>query len=178
MGHGKDQVTPSELRKAIAQARSSLGAHLRSLSNLALPSVGTDPGEKMMQTKKKAPANAKVTNKSKADAKSSPAPKPKAAATKKTSAGRKSGGVAAKAGHVLDTMAAGAVIGAVKAAAQSIAQNETKSLKGSGKRSKSTSDVLSEIAPGAAVGAVAGAARAVVPDNGKAKGKAAKGTKR
>jgi hypothetical protein len=178
MGHGKDQVTPAELRQAIAQARSSLGAHLRSLSILPLPSGGTDPGDKTMQTKKKAPANAKTADNSKADPRSSPGSKATTTAKKKPSVARKVNGVAAKAGKVLDTMAAGAVIGAVKAAAQSIAQNEAKSLEGTGKASKSTSDVLSEMAPGAAVGAVTGAARAVVPDNSKAKGTAAKGAKR
>ena len=167
MGHGKDEVTasPTELREAIAQARTSLGAHLRSLSNLALPNG--DTGDKTMQTKKQAPANAKTAKKPKAEAKS----KLEARTTtkRKTPVSLKANGVAAKAGQILDTMAAGAVVGAVKAAAQSIAQNEAKSLKGNRKASKSTSDVLSEMAPDAAVGAVAGAARAVVPENAKAK---------
>jgi hypothetical protein len=174
MGQGKDHVnaSPTELRKAIAQARTDLEEHIRSLSDSTLPK--NDHGAKKMQTKKMIDsAHTKASTKSKADSKSDSGAKP--LAKRKTSVARKASGVAAKAGHVLDTMAAGAVAGAVKAAAQSIEENEAKSLKS--RSSKTTSAVLSEMAPNAAVGAVAGAARAVVPD-AEAKGKSKNGKKR
>ena len=171
MGQGTDRVnaSPTELRKAIAQARTELDEHIRSLSDSTLPK--NDLGAKKMQTKKIASAHAKTSTKSKAESKSDSSAKPPA--KRKTSVARKASGVAAKAGHVLDTMAAGAVVGAVKAAARSIEENEAKSLKS--RSSKTTGDVLSEMAPNAAVGAVAGAARAVVPEtDAKAKSKNSK----
>jgi hypothetical protein len=173
MGQGKDHVnaSPTELRKAIAQARTDLEKHIRSLSDTALPQ--NNLGAKKMQTKKIASGQTKASAKSKGDSKSDSGAKP--LTKRKTSVARKASGVAAKAGHVLDTMAAGAVVGAVKAAAQSIQENEAKSLKS--RTSKTTSDVLSEMAPNAAVGAVAGAARAIVPA-AKAKGKSQNGKKR
>jgi len=72
-------------------------------------------------------------------------------------------------------MAAGAVVGAVKAAAQSITEKEAKTLKTKRTSSPSTSEVLNEMAPDAAIGAVVGAAQAVMPDGsesgpGKRKG--------
>jgi len=75
--------------------------------------------------------------------------------------------VAATAGHVLDTMAAGAVTGAVKAAAQSIEENEAQSFKNGRKSSPLTGEVLGEMAPDAAIGAIVGAAQAVMPDGPK-----------
>ena len=77
-------------------------------------------------------------------------------------------------------MAAGAVVGAVKAAAQSIPEEGVQTLKG--KSTPTTGEVLGEMAPDAAVGAVVGAARAVMPEGsapgkGKAAGKSAKGAK-
>jgi hypothetical protein len=173
MGQGKDHVnaSPTELRKAIAQARTDLEKHIRSLSDSTLPE--NDRGVKKMQTKKIASGQKKTSAKSKSDSKSDLSAKP--LAKRKTSGARKASGVAAKAGHVLDTMAAGAVVGAVKAAAQSIEDNEAKSPKS--RSSKTTSDVLSEMAPDAAVGAVAGAARAIVPA-AEAKAKSQNGKKR
>jgi hypothetical protein len=173
MGQGKDHVnaSPTELREAIAQARTDLEEHIRSLSDSTLPK--NDHGAKKMQSKKIASAHTKTSTKSKADSKSHSGAKPPA--KRKTSVARKASGVAAKAGHVLDTMAAGAVVGAVKAAAQSIEENEAKSLKS--RSSKTTSKVLSEMAPNAAVGAVAGAARAMVPE-AEAKGNSQNGKKR
>jgi len=80
--------------------------------------------------------------------------------------------VTAKAGRALDTMAAGAVVGAVKAAAQALEENK--------KAPRSTGKVLGEIAPDAAIGAVAGAAQAMMSDGAetkKGKGKSAKSAK-
>ncbi len=173
MGQRNDHVnaSPTELRKAIAQARTDLEKHIRSLSNSTLPK--NDLGANKMQTKKSASGQSKATAKSKGDSKPDSGAKP--LAQRKTSVARKASGVAAKAGHVLDTMAAGAVVGAVKAAAQSVEENEAKSLKS--RSSKTTSDVLSAMAPNAAVGAVAGAARAIVPA-GEAKGKSQNAKKR
>jgi hypothetical protein len=173
MGQGKDHVTasPTELRKAIGQARSDLEKHVRSLSDSIRPK--NDLGAKKMQTKKIASGQTQASAKPKGDSKSDTGAKP--LAKRKTNGARKASGVAAKAGHVLDTMAAGAVVGAVKAAAQSIQENEAKSLKS--RSTKTTSDVLSEMAPNAAVGAVAGAARAIVPAD-EAKGKSQNGKKR
>jgi hypothetical protein len=173
MGQGKDHVnaSPTKLREAIAKARTDLEEHIRSLSDSTLPK--NDHGAKKMQTKKIASAHTKKSTKSKADSNSDSGAKPPV--KRKTSVARKASGVAAKAGHVLDTMAAGALVGAVKAAAQSIEENEAKSLKS--RSSKTTSAVLSEMAPNAAVGAVAGAARAIVPE-AEAKGKSEIGKKR
>jgi hypothetical protein len=60
-------------------------------------------------------------------------------------------------------MAAGAVVGAVKAAAQAIDENQVRSLKGRGRKPASTSAVLGDLAPDAAMGAVVGAAQSVLP---------------
>ena len=67
MGQGKDRVnaSPTELRKAIAQARTELDEHIRSLSDPTLPK--NDLGAKKMQTKKIASAHAKTSTKSKAE---------------------------------------------------------------------------------------------------------------
>ena len=118
MGQGKDHVSasPTELRKAIAQARSDLEKHVRSLSDSTLPK--NDLGAKKMQTKKIASGQTKASAKPKGDSKSDTGAKP--LAKRKTNGARKASGVAAKAGHVLDTMAAGAVVGAVAGAARAI----------------------------------------------------------
>jgi hypothetical protein len=165
MGQGKDEIedSPAQLREAIAQARTDLGAHLSALGETPQPHI--ERANKMTTAHKK-PKDEKEEASAK---KKSP---------KKSSGARKVKSVAAKAGHVLDTMAAGAVVGAVKSAAQSIAQNESK--RGLRKSSPSTGEVLGEIAPGMATGAVVGAAQAVMPeslkgDKPKEKKKVAKG---
>src|SRR5580693_2168843 len=98
MGQGKDQVnaSPTELRKAIAQARTDLEKHIRSLSDSTLPK--NDLGVKKMQTKKIASGQTKASAKSKGDSKADSGAKPPA--KRKASVARKAGGVAAKAGHV------------------------------------------------------------------------------
>jgi hypothetical protein len=68
-------------------------------------------------------------------------------------------------------MAAGAVVGAVKAAAHAVDEGQVQSLKGRGKKSASTTAVLGELAPDAAMGAVVGAAQAVLPVEEEPKGK-------
>src|SRR4029077_8537381 len=70
MGQGKAQVnaSPTKLRKAIAQARTRLKEHIRSLSDSTLPK--NDLGAKKMQTKKIASAHTKTSTKSQADSKS------------------------------------------------------------------------------------------------------------
>ena len=81
----------------------------------------------------------------------------------------RSEGVVAKAGAALDTMAAGAVVGAVKAAARALDdENKAKALKGRKSKSSSTSAVLGELAPDAALGAVAGAAQTMLPEEPEA----------
>jgi len=107
-------------------------------------------------------------------------PKSSGSKSKQGSPTRRAKGVAATAGHVLDKMAAGAVEGAVKAAAQSITANEAKGLKSGRKSSPSTGEVLGEMAPDAAVGAIVGAAQAVMPDGAekeKTKGSSSKEAK-
>ncbi|WP_337176304.1 hypothetical protein [Paludisphaera sp.] len=110
---------------------------------------------------------AKSPAKSKTNPKSEASSKP--AKAKRSS---KSQGMVAQAGSTLDTMAAGAVVGAVKAAARAIDENEVKALKGRGKRATSTADVLGEMGPDAALGAVVGAAGTVLPVEEKAEEKA------
>jgi hypothetical protein len=180
MGQGKNEVyaSPSEIRKAIAEARSDLGAHLGALNPLNLLGVGESPGDTKMPTVKK-PSSHKGA---KAAARKSEPKKPdsevKAAKSNSSAHGAKakkrpakSEGVVAKAGAVLDTMAAGAVVGAVKAAARAIDENQVQALKGRGKNSPSTSAVLGDLAPDAAMGAVVGAAQSVLPVEEKPKGK-------
>jgi hypothetical protein len=198
MGQGKDEVdaSPAEIRKAIAEARSDLGARLGALNPLNLLGVGASPGgAEMSTTKPNASKGAKSSSKKSTARKSEPK---KAVATlkgsgKAASAGskspkrgakatRKDEGVVAKAGAALDTMAAGAVVGAVKAAAAAIDEDKVMSLKGGGKKAASTADVLGELAPDAAMGAVAGAMRTVLPaeeeeEEEKPKAKGAKKSK-
>lgn len=186
MGQGKDEVdaSPSEIRKAIAEARSDLGAHLGALNLLNLLGMGESPGDTTMPTVKK-PGSPKGR---KAAAKKSEPKKPDSKAkaaktdssTNRTKAKKrpaKAQGVAAKAGAALDTMAAGAVVGAVKAAAHAIDENQVQALKGSGKKSPSTSAVLADLAPDAAMGALVGAAQTVLPVEEKPEAKAGGGTK-
>src|SRR4051812_29981210 len=125
MGQGNDDIeeSPARLREAIAQVRDDLGAHLGELWALRLPTSKNDhdDGDQAMTSESKPKRSA--SRGEQPAAKSKPTPKSKA---KSTSKGKKSSpagiveGVASKAGHVLDTMAAGAVVGAVKAAAQSL----------------------------------------------------------
>lgn len=186
MGQGKDEVdaSPSEIRKAIAKARSDLGAHLGALSPLNLLGMGGSPGETKMPTVKKPSSSKGAKTAAKKAEPKKPESKVKAtkgsASTTGTKAKKRSPktqGVVAKAGAVLDTMAAGAVVGAVKAAAQAIDENQVQALKGSGTKSPSTGEVLSELAPGAAMGAVMGAAQTVLPVEEKPKSKSSKKAK-
>ena len=160
MGQGNDEVagSPAQIREAIAQARADLGEHLSALGNPP-PSSGPDgPGEKTMPTPtKRSEAKGEKSSPKAAKAKTTPGPKKKVSTTKMVK------GVAAKAGEVIDTMAAGAVAGAITAAAQSISEGKAKALKGRRKAAISTREVLAEIAPDAAMGAVVGAAKAVMP---------------
>lgn len=167
MAQRKDEVveSPAQLREAIAQARADLGAHLSALGNQVSPNPGDNPMPTQPKPKRAAAKSEKpAAKKEKPAAKNEkPAAKTKAAAkpshAKKTSTAK---GTAAKAGKVLDTMAAGAVVGAVKAAAQAIAQNEPKASKA--KRQPTTGKVLGKMGPDAAVGAIVGAAQAVMPE--------------
>jgi len=117
-----------------------------------------------MQTKQTA---AKTTKGSKTIAKSNTktelapkTPKKTPSKSKKSTPARIAKGAAVQAAHALDTMAAGAVVGAVKAAAQAINEKEAK-----GRKSPtSTGQVLGEIAPDAAMGALAGAAQSMMPE--------------
>jgi len=193
--------SPADIRAAIANTRDELSQHLSELSNRFFPPKGADgPNEASMPTEKrtKPPTHSgaeardssksgKPTGKRLSPGKTDVKDTKKSTSTKKTSAPkpgsarkstttRKVKSVTAKAGQVLDTMMAGAVVGAVKAAAQAVSQNEASNgLKGAGKKrdamAPSTGEVLGEMAPGAAVGAVVGAAKAVMPDESKAKKK-------
>ncbi len=119
---------------------------------------------------KKPAAKPKKTDEAvaKSDKKTKPARK---TAAKKSTAARVAKGAAVQAAQALDTMAAGAVVGAVKAAAESVNETEAKGRR----KPASTGKVLREIAPDAAMGALAGAARAMIPEGTKpAKPKAAK----
>jgi len=189
VGQGNDETvdSPAQIREAIAQARTDLGAHLSALGDPQLPNGADGPGDQPMPAKRASTARAKSTDNSKspiaktakptvksakpkgekavkadsaAKPKSKPKSKPKAKAKTSTPA-KIVKGAAATAGHALDAMAAGAVVGAVKAAAKSIAEKESK---GRRKSSPSTGKVLGEMAPDAAMGALAGAAEAMLPD--------------
>ncbi|MFO0908822.1 MAG: hypothetical protein U0794_10770 [Isosphaeraceae bacterium] len=83
----------------------------------------------------------------------------------KSSTGRIVAKVASRAGEVLDTMAAGAVVGAIKAAAQTVEKDGIKPVRGRRKSASPTGEVLGEIGPDVAVGAIAGAAEAVIPQS-------------
>jgi hypothetical protein len=86
---------------------------------------------------------------------------------------------------VLDTLVAGAVVGAVTGAARAVAQEPTAvsagepaTLAGSPAQAGTpgTKQVLGELAPGAAVGAVSGVAKAVLPPEKPKRAAAAKKT--
>ncbi len=82
-------------------------------------------------------------------------------------------GIVQKTGEVLDTVLAGAVVGAITGAARNLAHEPTavpasgtlelRSAPGAKQESPTTGEVLSELASGAAVGAVAGAAKSILP---------------
>lgn len=197
MDQGKDEIagSPAQIREAIARARDELGTHLSALVDPQSPT--DDTGDTTMPTrekpkeagakrvKKTAAASKKTTAKSRssASAKSSGAKASGAKSSSAKSSGAKSSGAKSKkqattrvarkavdkAGRVLDEMAAGAVVGAVKAAAQAVAEKK--------KAPRSTGKVLGEMAPDAAVGAVVGAAQAVMPDDAKTSKSKGKGTK-
>jgi hypothetical protein len=79
--------------------------------------------------------------------------------------------VLARTGEVLDTVVAGAVVGAITGAAQSVAKEPTAVTGSPGAMDRSpaaaggpgTKRILGELAPGAAAGAVSGAAKSVLP---------------
>jgi len=203
VGQGKDEIveSPAQIREAIARARDELGTHLSALVNPQSPSG--EAGDKTMPTEERSKragaksekntsaaskkTSAKTGSAASANAKSSGAKSSGSKSSSAKSSGAKSSGAksrkqaparvakdaASKAGRVLDTMAAGAVVGAVKAAAQALSEKK--------KAPRSTGKVLGEMAPDAAVGAVVGAAQAVMPDGAevkKSKGKSTKGAKR
>lgn len=194
MGEREEEVdaSPSEIRKAITKARSDLGAHLDALHPLNLIGLGESPGEPEMPTTKNSSAPkggktaAKKSTAGKSEAENAVSKRKgsgggaKASAKEKSSQNgsnraakhrpaKKAEGVMAKAGDVLDTMAAGAVVGAVKAAARSIDENKIQGFKGGAKKAASTADVLGDLAPGLAMGAVVGAAETVLPVEQKRK---------
>jgi len=177
VGQKEDEIerSPEQIREAISQARSDLGEHLRALSEPPFPS-----GDEKMAVHEKRERTVAKSDKQVAKSETKTKTKSSGAKSKKATPARIVKGAAATAGHVLDTMAAGAVVGAVKAAAQAITEQEAKSPKGKRKTSPSTGEVLSEMAPDAAVGAIAGAAHSVLPEGGEsdtAKPKGAKATK-
>ncbi len=145
MGHGKDEVarTPAQIREEIAQVRAVLGKHLGDLSDPKYLKQGKRPGVKKMPTKRATTSKA------------GPKKSKTGTATKAVQ------GIAAKAGHTLDTLAAGAVVGAVKAAAAGIEKQE--STKSRRKSSPTIGEVLGDMAPDLALGAASGAAQAVLP---------------
>lgn len=185
-------LDPTELRAAIASTREDLARHLASLRAHFLSSITSHHVPKPdPQGDKTAMATKKPSRKSNADARPSEprTASAKTAARRKTtassksvssSAGRsprrkKSEGLVAQTGAVLDTMVAGAVVGAITGAAQSL-QNEPaavhaedmKAVNGpESARSPGTGEVLSEMAGGAAAGAVTGAARSIMPKKKK-----------
>jgi len=161
--------SPSQIREAIARARAELEAHLSDLKNPQVFSGGDAPGDETMPSQAKPKRSATKGEKTAVKAESATKRKPKSSGSKSKAGrpSRRAKGVAAAAGHVLDTMTAGAVAGAVKAAAQSITENEAKSLKSGRKSSPATGEVLGGMAPDAAVGAIVGAAQAVMPDGAK-----------
>jgi hypothetical protein len=80
--------------------------------------------------------------------------------------------LAEKTGKVLDTMVAGAVVGAITGAASAVANEPTAVVPGGPTTlaaspaqagGPGTKEVLGELAPDAAVGAISGAAKAVLP---------------
>jgi hypothetical protein len=139
----------------------------------------------MSTTKPSAPKGAKTAAKKSATKKSESkqaASTPKASGKTKSTqhakrTTRKSEGAVAKAGAVIDTMGAGAVVGAVMAAALAIDQNQVKALNGGGKKPPTTAGVLGDLAPDAAMGAVVGAAQTVLPVEEKPKQQSPKKTK-
>jgi hypothetical protein len=182
VGQRKDEITqsPVQIRKAIAQARADLRAHLSALANPPISNEAhgdqtvptpaktkrtaakTDPA-KTKRTAAKTEKKAELkSEKPAAKTKSASKTKPKSTASKKRTPARIAKSAAVTAGHVLDTMAAGAVVGAVKAAAQAVVEKEA--TKGRRRSPSTTVEVLGEMAPDAAVGAIAGAAEAVMPE--------------
>jgi len=159
VGERDDEIarSPAQRRAAIAEARAELVAHLCDLVEPPFPDGGERPGDVAMQSKPKrgAAKRAKAESEAKKDA------KPSAPKKKRSTTARMAKDAAQTAGHVLDTMAAGAVVGAVKAAAQAVEEKQGQKKKG--KTSTSTGEVLGGMAPDAAMGAIAGAAQAVMP---------------
>jgi len=171
VGQREEEIgkSPAEIREAIIHTRDHLGAHLSALADPQPPSEDDKPmptptkrpksaNSTKSATKQTAAKSAKSTKSEKTAMKAKSSSKTKPKSPKKASAGRIAKGAAATAGRVLDTMAAGAVVGAVKAAAQSLDKKKSA-------RQPSTAKVLNEMAPDAAVGAMTGAAQAVIPDN-------------
>jgi hypothetical protein len=181
----------ADIRAAIVNTRNELGQHLSELGSQFFPPKRADNlKEATMATEKRAKplthskgevrdsnksgkSDAKHTQKSTSIKKTATS---KPSSTRSSTTTRKVKGVAAKAGQVLDTMTAGAVVGAVQAAAQAVAQDEASNglnvtVKKGRAMTPSTREVLEEMAPDAGVGAVVGATKAVMPDKSKAKKK-------
>jgi len=176
-----DELGATPIRAAIDRTREELAEHLAELKESFFPSVRAEsPEENGSMPTKKATSPKAAGAKSKGKAAEAAAKSTKtatgkgkatAAATKRP-ASRKTAGAVAKTGEVLDTMLAGAIVGAVTGAARELNEgSDGKQGLASSKRGKvTTADVVGEMAPGAAVGAVVGAADSVLPkEKGKAK---------
>ncbi len=195
--------SPSNIRTAMMETRQQLAAHLGALKERLLHplTARSSPKGPTMPTKKQTSreSGAKRTEKSKpqasrADArtKQSTVAKPaqpskaaetktrkenrgKAAAPRKKTAAQKAEvqGLVARTGETLDTMIAGAIVGAVTGAARNLAHepsamplcDETPATQPAvaTEDKPTTGQVLEEMASGAAIGALSGTAKAVVP---------------
>jgi hypothetical protein len=166
--------------KAKASARPSSSTKGRASASATKPAADRKPAATPTKPKS-AKAKASSTNPSRspsaASTKSGRSPATKSGASRsKAKAGsrRKSATwtLLEKTGGMLDTVIAGAVVGAVTGAAQSVAgeptavnASESQALASSPAAAggPGTQEVLGELAPGAAVGALSGAAKSVLP---------------
>lgn len=139
-------LSPAELRAAIAETRASLARNLHALKDHLLhPFAQSDPaGDTSMPTEKKARTKAKKSSdkrengskangatKTKAKAKTKSSAKSTARGKSSTSRAKSGGrtkalqGIVARTGEVLDPVLAGAVVGAITGAARSVAKEPT-----------------------------------------------------
>lgn len=175
-------------KKKAARPSASKGGSPKSKAAGAKPAADRKTAATPTKTSSKA-KKAASTNPSRSASASST--KPTRPATKSSASRSKSGSarkpaaksLLEKTGEVLDTLVAGAVVGAITGAAQTVAGQPTavtaaepESLKSSPAAvgGPGTKEVLGEMAGGAAVGGVSGAAKAVLPPARPAKATTAK----
>ncbi len=178
-GGGSSAKGRSASKASSSSAKGRASADSRPSGEARKPSASSKPQAKAGAAKSKSSASASARKSGRAASASG------SSRTRSRSTRKEVKSLVAKTGEVLDTMVAGAVVGAVTGAARAVGNEPTAvspadpaSLASAPVRAggPGTKQVLGELASGAAVGAVSGAAKSVLPPEKPTRSVAAKKT--